>query len=420
MADISKITTLNGITYNIKDAVARRVHNPDPLDTRTYENVIATANDQNGAGFFYLKVRGDTFQTPWHVKTRVKATVPGDANYFTDTIFDIFGFGNTYSWYSCVNWIRTTSYRPIYYNSHFRVSETGYNNGCGSWLGFSLFYSNNPTNTSYKRTVVVELLAYENCTVEFQDSLITPTNIPERAAHTNYYSSTNTAYDNFDAANYGLKQSGDANSTSISNLYDNNAYFVANSAIYRYQMLFQMNENTLTPLNNNDNVIGTTKTMLTNVEFDPFGRIYYYSSTSTVAANGNISGGGRFWAINGVDLRYSFNCGTTLTAHKPFYLVVTPLSNGKVKIASTTPWVQTLPTTNTGNWYILLGRTYSTYQIVLFHHHAVYAYVNGSYQEISRSAFEATTVNGHTVNADVPSDAKFTDTTYSSLTAASG
>lgn len=420
MADISKIKTLNGTIYDLKDAVARKVHDPDPLMTKTYTDVIATANDQNGAGFFYMKVRGDTYNSNWHVKTRVKATVPGNVNYNTDTTFDIFGYANTYSWYSCVNRIRSTSYRPIYYNSLFRVSETGYNNSCGAWIGFSLFYSTNPTTTSLKREVTVELLAYENCNIEFQDSLITPTNIPNRAAHKNYYVSTNTGYDNFDACNYGLKQSGDANTTSISNLLRNNGSYVADSAIYRYQLLFEVDENTLTPLTNANNVIATTKTMLTDVEFDPFKPIYYYSSTTTVAVNGAIGAGALFWSFNGIDLRYTFNCGTTLTAHKPFYLVVTPTNGGKCKLASATPWSHTLPNSNDGKWYILLGRTYSASNFVLYDEHPVFYHDGtGVKQIISADTIgDAATVNGHIVNKDVPANAVFTDTTYGAATTA--
>lgn len=357
-------------------------HEPDPIDTKTYTNVIATANDSNGGGFFYLKVRGDTYNSNWHVKTRVKATVPGQVNYSTDTTFDLFGFANTYSWYSCLNRIRSTSYRPIYYNSHFRVSETGYNNGCGSWIGFNLYNATNNTNTSYKRTIVVELLKYENCTVEFQDTLITPTNIPQRSAHTDYYASTNSSYDNFNACDYGLKQTGDANTTNISNLMNAGGNFFADSAIYRYQLLFTKDENTLTPLNNVNNSTGTSKAMLTNVEFDPFGRMYYYSSTSTVSAGGAIGAGSTFWNYHGIDVRYTLNCGTTLTANKPIYLVVTPTSGGKCKIASATPWSQTLPSTNDGKWYILLGRTYSTYQMALYHLHPVYRHNGTSVEEI--------------------------------------
>lgn len=385
MADISKITVpINGTntTFDIKDAVARSYH--EPIETKTYTNVIATANDNNGAGFFYLKYRGNTYNSNWHIKTRVIATVPGQVGYYTDSIFDLYGFANTYSFYSCFNWIRITSSRPIYYNSNFRVSETGYNNGCGGWIGFNLWYSTNNTNASYKRTVEVQLLEYENCTVELQDTLVTPTNIPERAAHTNYYSSTNTNYDNFDACNYGLKQSGDANSTTISNLNLGNGNYIADSVIYRYQLLFQIDENTLTPLNNVSNGYNSTsKEMLTNVEFNPFGRIFYYATTTTVNADAAIGAGSLLWSYGGIDVRYTLNCGSTLTAHKPLYLVVTPTSNGMCKIADSTPWTQVLPNTDDGNWYILLGRAYSTYNIAFHSEHPVYAYKNGSFRQIT-------------------------------------
>ena len=409
MADISKITTLNGTTYDLKDTPSRVtslssfVFGTDGipiLGEKTYTNVIATANDHNGAGFFYLKVR-PTYYTAtssteeskelWHVKTRVIATVPGQAYYYTDTIFDIWGRENTYSVYSCANQIYSTSYRPIYYNCAFFTNSTGYTNNCGHWIGFNLYASTNPTSTSYKRTIIVQLLAYNNCTVELQDSLITPTNIPNRSAHTDWYSSTNTSYTNFDASGNGLKQTGDNNTTSIHALYRANGNYVANSALYRYQLLFQMDENQLTPLNNNNNTTGTGKTMLTNVEFDPFGWIYYYSSTTAISAAGGIGAGSLYFHYSGVDLRYTFNCGTTLTAHKPIYLVVTPTSNGMCKIASTTPWTQTLPSTNDGNWYILLGRTYSTYQFTLYDEHPVYYYDGTSVKRVLPPTATATT-----------------------------
>ena len=121
MADISKITTLDGTTYDIKDISSRTtslssfVFGNDGLPilgTKTYTNVIATANDNNGAGFFYLKVRPNYFSPNtttddskklWHVKTRVVATVPGQSYYYTDTVFDIWGRENTYDVFSCAN-----------------------------------------------------------------------------------------------------------------------------------------------------------------------------------------------------------------------------------------------------------------------------------------------------------------------------
>lgn len=384
MADISKITTIDGTTYNLKDSVARR----EPIESRTYTDVIATANENRYAGFFYMKLRATSYTDMWRVIVRVRATVPGNASnalyYETDSTMELWGYANTYDGYYNKNLIKSTSYRPIYYHSIFFVSQTGYSNDCGNWLGINLLYATNNTNTSYKRKIIVDLLDYENCIVEFSDTLITPDNIPNRSAHTGWYSSSNTSFTNLDACSNGVKMSGDANSTSIHALYRSSGNFVAASALYRYQMLFHTDEDTLTPLNNDNNAYNsTTKTMLTSVEFDPFMPIYYYATTTNVAAAGAISAGALFWHYAGVDLRYTFNCGTTLTANKPFYLVVTPTSGGKCKIASTTPWTQALPSTNDGNWYILLGRTYSTYQMTIYEDHPIYKYDGTSVVRIS-------------------------------------
>ena len=376
MAELSQVE-LNNVTYDLKDTLARRSRDPDPLDTRTYTNVIASANSHNGGAFFYLRVRANSYtDSYWHVITKVKASIPGKIDYYTDTIFTIYGYKNTYSWYCCENRIRSTSYRPIYYNSHFRVSELGYTNGCSNWIGFSLYNSTNPTDTNYKRQIDVELWEYENCTVELQNSLITPTNIPNLAAHSDWYTSSGSSFDNFNASSVGIKQSGDDNTTSISNLFVANGDYIADSYIGRYELLFQKDENTLTPLNNSNNVTATTKTMLTDVEFDPFGRIYYYNNTTVVNAGGTVGAGGLFWSQGAIDLRYSFNCsGSTLTAKKPVYLVVTPLSNGRCKIASADPLAQELPTTADGKWYIMLGRTLgTTYQMGFHSEHPVYCF----------------------------------------------
>ena len=181
-------------------------------------------------------------------------------------------------------------------------------------------------------------------------------------------------------------------------LYHSGA-FVADSAVYRYQLLFQMDENKFTPLNNANNVTGTTKTMLTNVEFDPFGEILYWESTSTINANGTITSQTGKNSFN-CDLRYTFNCGQALTAHKPFYLKVSLQSNGKVKIANASPWVQALPTTADGYLYIHLGRTYSTYQLSLYPIHKVYFHDGTKIVELKNLPLASSTVNGYMSASD--------------------
>lgn len=173
----------------------------------------------------------------------------------------------------------------------------------------------------------------------------------------------------------------DYNSTyTLFNLPVGGGNYKTSSVLYRYELLFQQDDDTFTPLNNvNNGYDSVSKTILTNVEFDPFGIIYYYGSTSGVSANGYISAGSLYYHY-GADLRYTFNISTTvnaLTTNKNVYLKVSPQSNGKVKLASATPLVQDLPTTNDGYYYIFLGRAYSTYQIILYTEHPVY-YHNGT------------------------------------------
>lgn len=169
------------------------------------------------------------------------------------------------------------------------------------------------------------------------------------------------------------------NTYTLYNLPEGAGDYKANSAVYRYELLFQQDENTLTPLNNvNNGYNNTSKAMLTNVEFDPFGKIYYYTSTTAVSA-GSYVGGGYLNYHYAVDLRYTFNISASvnaLTAHKNVYLKVSLQSNGKVKLASATPFAQDLPTTNDGYYYVLLGRAYTTYQMILYTEHPVY-YHNG-------------------------------------------
>lgn len=150
--------------------------------------------------------------------------------------------------------------------------------------------------------------------------------------------------------------------------------FTAATVVYRYQLLFHKSRDVLSPLNNVDNNTGTDKAMLTTMEFDPFSLIYYYDSTTAVAANGSINGGVLYYTRSGLDLRYTFNCGQTLTANKDVYLKCSKQSNGKFRIASASPLVQTLPASNDDYYYLLLGRASSTYQMSLYGEHPIYYY----------------------------------------------
>lgn len=178
----------------------------------------------------------------------------------------------------------------------------------------------------------------------------------------------------------------------IENIYDStNTYqlrkyytrYKTKSALYRYMICFINKDDELIPANNVSNSTATTKA-LTTESFMLSKGIYYYNSTTTVASAGYTGNATLYQQLGLIDLRYSFNTGTTLTANKPVYLVVTPQTDGQVKLAST-PIVQVLPTSATNNLYVFLGTAYDNYRIELPIEHPVYVYRNGYCESLDMS-----------------------------------
>ena len=177
----------------------------------------------------------------------------------------------------------------------------------------------------------------------------------------------------------------------IENIYDStNTYqlrkyytrYKTKSALYRYMICFINKDDELIPANNVSNSTATTKA-LTTESFMLSKGIYYYNSTTTVAAAGYTGNATLYQQLGLVDLRYSFNTGTTLTANKPVYLVVKPQIDGQVKLAST-PIVQTV-SADPSNLYVFLGTAYDKYRIELTIEHPIYVYRNEYYDSLDIS-----------------------------------
>ena len=151
-----------------------------------------------------------------------------------------------------------------------------------------------------------------------------------------------------------------------------NGTYKSVTALYRYQFLLTYSETQLLPINAVNNSTATNKT-LTTEPFDPFGEIYYYPTTTTISAGANIGVSNLYTQYEAADLRYSFNTGSTLTAHNPIYIVAVPQSNGKA-VLHTAPISQDLPTTEDGLIYICIGRAYDTYRIEIDQNKPVYYY----------------------------------------------
>lgn len=195
----------------------------------------------------------------------------------------------------------------------------------------------------------------------------------------------------------------------------NSSTLPATDKFYRYRLLLTSPDNTkFVPINTSSSTNATTARSLNTRPFNPFGRIVYYSTTSSVSA-GSSPGATYLWQQYSITLGYSYV--KTLTYPAPVYLKATPQSDGSAILDDV---VQTLPSTEDGKIYIFLGIAYSDTNMELTIEHPVYYYANGCIRKWENQNGNAATVNGHTVASDVPANAVFTDTTYESKTAASG
>ena len=103
--------------------------------------------------------------------------------------------------------------------------------------------------------------------------------------------------------------------------------------------------------------------------------LYYYGTAKASGANVNSSG---LYVSNAFDARNSFNCGQTLTAYSPVYLVGTVNDSTGLFYLDDTWYTHTLPSTADGKVYIYLGHAYDTYHIWLAPYHPIYEYVSGA------------------------------------------
>lgn len=147
----------------------------------------------------------------------------------------------------------------------------------------------------------------------------------------------------------------------------------------RYRLLFTSADGTkYVPATQSLSTDATTTRTPNQTKINPFGRIFYYGSTTNVNA-GERPGTSALWEQYTLSLGYSFAQGSalTMTTYKPVYLKCAPQADGSAIIDETTPWVQDLPTTEDGNIYIFLGIAYSETNIELQLDHPVYYYKDG-------------------------------------------
>lgn len=171
----------------------------------------------------------------------------------------------------------------------------------------------------------------------------------------------------------------DANTNTIGYQLRTNSYTLPTpDKFYRYRLLFTSADNTKWIPANTSTSTNATSSRTTNTRaINPFGPIVYYGSTTVVDANAK-PGTTVLWQQYVLSLGYSFNntgAALALTVSAPVYLRCTPQADGSAVMDYFT---QSLPTTEDGKIYILLGYAYSATNIELIANHPVYYYKSGA------------------------------------------
>lgn len=203
----------------------------------------------------------------------------------------------------------------------------------------------------------------------------------------------------------------DSNTNTIGyQLRTNSTTIPVSGSTYRYRLLFTSADGKkLVPANTSTSTSATASKTVNQTPIDPFGRIYYYGSTTALASGGS-PGATVLWTQYLVTLGYSFNrtgAALTLTSKSPVYIKGAPQSDGSVIMDSTTPFVQSLPSTADNKVYIFLGTAISATQIELYPEHPVYCYKNGGIRfwtnaDVPTKTSDLTNDSGFITLSDLP------------------
>ena len=146
--------------------------------------------------------------------------------------------------------------------------------------------------------------------------------------------------------------------------------------IGRYMLVMKCPDGTITGLCKTNNSTATNKTMYTGPLL--LDQVFYMNSTGSWAAGANMSSNLVLYEnYSLVDIRYTFNCGSTLTAYSPFYIVLNKDTDNYYYLDTTQPWQIGVPTTNSDKIYLHIGSCYDTYRVAFEGSKKAYQVKNG-------------------------------------------
>lgn len=388
---IAATGTMTGVSVNgtsvatsgIADITSIPTNILTPMMSKTYTNIQGSGdNNSTNYAFYYMSVKPDDFNKPWSIRYRIRVWIPGKTNF--DACSDAYFIGEQASInsYAVFNHFYSTSYRPVYYHGINRLKSAGYTAGYGHAFAMNMADSHERATSGYARSFTVEILSAVNCTVTLLDTPV------KWASWTGTGSTNYNDITNYNFSSNGLQESGDSDTTyQLRSYYDRP--LVDTNKLYGYSLCTLTSDDKLTGFVTSYST-GTSKTK-NNATFKINAPIWYYGNSTEKAAGSYPGDNTLYYQTSSIDLRYSTNCGTTLTANKPVYLVGVP--NGSTYTLADTWWTQTLPSSADGKIYIYLGIAYSTYQIAWQINHPIYWYKDGAVKLYIPSAGDLAYIN---------------------------
>ena len=347
-----------------------------PITTKTYTDLIGSANDAAGASFYFAKIQPTDYNIVWGIRYRIYVVAAGDSRAQQKAEVFITGSQSAVKSYAAFNSISNTSYRSAYYHNVYWATQAGITANKGHALGVGLRSSWNRTAAANKRTVTVELLETQNCTVTFLDTAVKYANW-DGTGSTNY-----TGLGEYNFCDNGLQETGDANSNTWNYLQHYNT-IVFKSAIIANSLIV-------------GDVTGYVQAAA-GVSFDITYPILWNHTAR--AANTNAYSDIYFMSYD----RNIACLGITSAANKRIYLIIT--LNGITATIDSAVATDTLPSTEDGKLYMSLGRmgNQSTGQNYFFFDpvHPIFCYRDGKIRpydsvadELSNIAYSGSLADG--------------------------
>lgn len=194
---------------------------------------------------------------------------------------------------------------------------------------------------------------------------------------------------------YGYDSNSDINAYQIRT---NGTITPVSDATYRYRLLFTSHDwQTIVPATTSTSINGTDLRDVNQRKIDPFGPIWYYSTTALVNAGTSIGSAYLWMQYSAIGLGYSFNrtgAALSLTPKAPVFIKCAPQADGSAIIDADTPYVQALPSTDDGKIYIFLGYADSATAVTLYYWHPVYCVKGGAVRKWTGVSIDDTPTQG--------------------------